>query len=114
MPSAQAQTVAPSIQVLQDVPLSDDASKHTVTAFVDWPQSATTGRHTHPGDEYAIVLKGAVEVKTGDDVRLYKAGEAYHNARGVVHETRMVGDEPAQTGVVLVVDKNTPLTQPVP
>jgi quercetin dioxygenase-like cupin family protein len=111
---ALAQPPAPQIKMLQDEPVSDDASKHAVTATADWPPGATTGLHTHPGDEYATVLEGAVEVTTeGKGAHIYKAGEAYHNARGVVHETRTAGEAPARTVAVFIIDKGAPLSQPV-
>ncbi len=99
--------------VLIDETVSGDESKHGVTLLVDWPVGAAVGDHTHPGDEYAYVLEGEVEVTTqGRGAKIYKAGEAYHNAKGVVHAARAVGDKPAKTLATLVADKGVPLSTP--
>ena len=104
----------PTLHLLADEPVSNDPAKHAVVATVDWPAGADTGRHTHPGDEYATVLEGTIEVTTdGKGAHVYKAGEAYHNARGAVHDTRNVGDGPAKTSAVFIVDKGVPTTTPV-
>jgi hypothetical protein len=49
----------------------------------DWPSLGITATSICDGD------RGTVEVVTdGQPPRRYTAGEAYHNTRGVVHETR--------------------------
>jgi quercetin dioxygenase-like cupin family protein len=107
----------PALHPILDEPYSPDASKHAVVLMVDWPVGADTGWHTHPGDEYATVLEGEVGIitKTGgaQSYHVYKAGEAYHNVRGVVHDARNVGAGPAKTVVVLIAPKGAQLSQPV-
>ena len=111
--SAAVRAEPPQIKILLDEPVSGDESKHAVTATAYWPPGAATGLHIHPGDEYATVLEGALEVTTQGKARLYKAGEAYHNARDVVHETRAAGTQPARSVAVFIVDKGVPLSEPV-
>jgi quercetin dioxygenase-like cupin family protein len=95
--------------------LSGDEAKETVVLMVEVAPGATTGRHKHPGDEYATVLDGTLELRVeGRDSRRVTAGDAYHNARDVIHETRNVGDTPARLAIVFVVEKGRPITQPVP
>ena len=107
----------PALHPILDEPYSPDASKHAVVIMVDWPVGADTGWHTHPGDEYATVLEGEVGIITksggAQSMHTYKAGEAYHNVRGVVHDARNVGDGPAKTVVVLIAPKGAALSQPV-
>lgn len=111
---AQTAAVAPKISVLLDDGVSGQPNLHSVTANIDWPAGASTGRHIHGGDEYAVVLEGAITVTSdGEAPRTYTAGQAYHNARGVVHEARNAAATPAKTVAVLIVDKGAPLTQPV-
>ena len=39
--------------------LSGDEGKETVVLAVEIAPGATTGRHKHPGDEYATILQGS-------------------------------------------------------
>jgi quercetin dioxygenase-like cupin family protein len=93
-------------------PVTGDNNKETVMIRVDWPPNVSTGRHTHPGDEYGTVLEGAViSQDEGGDWKTYSAGESYYKASGVVHETKS-GDQPAKTLNVFVVEKGKPMVQP--
>lgn len=107
---------APGIVVkpLLKTSLSGDATKDVVVAFGEFPPGASTGRHTHPGDEYATVLEGTLEILVdGQPARQVGAGEAYHNARDVVHETRGVGERAAKVVSTFVIDKGAPVLVPV-
>lgn len=93
--------------------LSGDDTKEAVIVTAEFAPGGTTGRHTHPGDEYATVLQGTLELcLEGREPRRVSAGEAYHNPKGVVHETRNVGDGPAQVASTFVIEKGKPLSQP--
>jgi quercetin dioxygenase-like cupin family protein len=94
--------------------VTGDAARDAVVARGELAPGATTGRHTHPGDEYAYVIEGTLELRSdGRPPRRVTAGEAYHNPRGVVHETRNVGDGVARLASVFVVDKGKPLIERV-
>jgi len=108
-PQATGFAVTPLLRT----PLSADASREVLVATGRFEPGGTTGRHTHPGDEYATVIEGTVEVvAAGQPPRRYTAGEAYHNARGVVHETRNVGQTLARVVSTLIVDAGRPLSEP--
>ena len=110
---AQAPGIA--VKPLLRTSLSGDAAKETLIVSAEIAPGATTGRHKHPGDEYASVLTGTLELRVeGHDVRRVSAGDAYHNPGGVIHETRNVGDVPAKVAIVFVVGKGKPLTEPAP
>jgi quercetin dioxygenase-like cupin family protein len=103
----------PNITVLADEPLSDNDKMHVVVGVTNWPPGGATQRHYHAGDEYAIVLEGAVEIDNdGEAPRIYKAGQAYHNKRGVVHVARNANDGPSKLSFVLITDKGSPLQVP--
>ena len=109
-----APATAPVIQVLSDDAVKGADGTHVVSAFIDWPAGADTGKHTHPGDEYSYVIIGTIEIDVeGQPPQIYKGGDSYHNARGVVHEAKNLGTRAAKTYAVLVLDKDVPLTQPV-
>ena len=108
-PQAAGFVVTPLLRT----PLSADASQEVLIATGQFEPAGTTGRHSHHGDEYATVIEGTVEVVTaGQPPRRYTAGEAYHNARGVVHETRNVGKARARVVSTLIVDSGRPLIEP--
>jgi quercetin dioxygenase-like cupin family protein len=108
-PQATGFAVTPLLRT----PLSADASREVLVATGRFEPAGTTGRHTHHGDEYATVIEGTVEVVTaGQPPRRYTAGEAYHNARDVVHETRNVGATQARVVSTLIVDTGRPLIEP--
>lgn len=113
--AASAQPAGIAIQPLLKAAVSDVAGKQTTIALVTFAPGATTGRHFHEGDEYATVLEGELELDVeGQPPRRVSAGTAYHNPKGVVHETRNAGSVPARISTVLVIDLGRPLTTPVP
>jgi quercetin dioxygenase-like cupin family protein len=101
-------------KLLQHESVSDAPGKEAYMLYVEFAPGATTGRHIHHGDEYATVVDGELQVNVeGQAPRLVKAGEAYHNAANVVHETKNVGSVPAHLITTFVVEKDKPLSDPV-
>jgi quercetin dioxygenase-like cupin family protein len=114
-PFANAQPTGITTQPLLKAPVSDVAGKQATIALATFAPGATTGRHVHEGDEYATVLEGELELNIdGQAPRHVSAGMAYHNPKGVVHETRNAGSAPARLSIVLVIDQGRPLATPVP
>ena len=104
-----------AIKVLLRTTVSGDASKEAIVASGELQPSATTGRHIHPGDEYGTVLQGELEISVdGQPAKRVKAGEAYHNARDVIHETRNVGAGVARIVSTFIIEKGQPISKPVP
>lgn len=113
--SANANAQAPGITAkpLLRTTLSGDDTKESVMMSVEFAPGSTTGRHTHPGDEYTVVLQGTLELSAeGRETRRVSAGDVYHNPRGLVHEGRNVGDTPARVAITFVIDKGKPISQP--
>jgi quercetin dioxygenase-like cupin family protein len=112
--SANAQAPGITAKPLLQTTLSGDDTKESVMLSVEFAAGSKMWRHTHPGDEYTVVLQGTVELSAeGRETRRVSAGEAYHIPRGLAHETQNVGDTPARIVHVFVVDKGKPLLQPV-
>jgi quercetin dioxygenase-like cupin family protein len=112
--SANAQAPGITAKPLLQTTLSGDDTKESVIVSVEFAAGSKMWRHTHPGDEYTVVLQGTVELSAeGRETRRVSAGEAYHIPRGLAHETQNVGDTPARIVHVFVVDKGTPIIQPV-
>lgn len=115
--SAQTLTPGPGVVIkpLLRTSFSGDERLEAVVVSAEFAPGAGTSRHSHPGDEYATVLEGTLELRSeGQTPQRIVAGEAYHNARGVVHETRNVGTVPVKVISTFIVDKGKPLLQPAP
>lgn len=98
---------------LMTAPVTGEPNKETVMIRVEWPANVSTGRHTHPGDEYGTVIEGALLSRDdGEEWKTYSAGQSYHKVTGVVHETK-TGDQPAKSINIFVVEKGKPLRQDV-
>ncbi|HET9229343.1 MAG TPA: cupin domain-containing protein [Thermoanaerobaculia bacterium] len=109
---SQPQGIVPKLLLRTTV--SGDDTRETVIATAEFAPGGTTGRHTHPGDEYAVVLQGTLEIRIeGQEPRRVNAGEAYHNAKGVIHETVNIGTEPARVASTFVIEKGKPVSEPV-
>jgi quercetin dioxygenase-like cupin family protein len=90
-----------------------DPGKETAMLAITIAPGGTSGRHVHPGDCYGTVFEGTLELRIeGREPRRVSVGDAWHNARGVVHELRNVGDTPVRVVNTLVVDKAKPRMQP--
>jgi quercetin dioxygenase-like cupin family protein len=81
----------------------------------EWPPGATTGRHTHPGDEYGTVVEGTLVTRQdGGEWKTLEAGQSYYVPAGVVHETRNTSEKPARSYNGFIVDKGKPRATPAP
>jgi quercetin dioxygenase-like cupin family protein len=95
--------------------VENEESKEAVMLAISIAPGGSSGRHTHPGDCYSTVVEGTIELRVeGREPRRVMSGEAWHNARGVIHELRNVGDTPIRVVNTLVVDKGKPRMQPAP
>lgn len=113
---AAAQPAPPTIQIapLLQQDLGGQPGRELRMFDVGWPPGAVLMPHMHPGEEFATVLDGTVDVRqTGGEWRTVRPGEAYHNAEGVPHEARNPGPQPARSINVFVLEKGKPLVQPV-
>ena len=96
-------------EVVSSVP-----SKEAYLLDIDWGVGSSTGRHIHPGDEYAEIVEGELQLNVeGQPAKVVKAGETYHNLAGIVHETKNISSKPARSIAVLIIDKGKPPTEPV-
>jgi quercetin dioxygenase-like cupin family protein len=107
-PAAPAAKATPLLKA----PYTADPNKEVVIVRIEWPANVSTPWHTHPGDEYATVLEGAVITQVdGAEPKTVAAGQSYHQPAGTVHMAR-TGNQPAITINVFVVDKDKPMMQP--
>lgn len=113
-PISYSQSPQVAKKILLKTSVSGDDTKEAVIVDAEFDKGATTGRHTHPGDEYTVVLEGTLELLAdGSETRRVGAGDAYHNPGGVPHEARNVGVGPARVIVTFIVEKGKAVTQAV-
>jgi quercetin dioxygenase-like cupin family protein len=92
--------------------------KRSVLAGAYWlvlcsQTEATTGRHTHFGEEITYVSDGEGELLiNGQALRKLKAGDGFIVPNGAIHEARATGSAPLKLVAVFTVDKGKPLTTP--
>jgi quercetin dioxygenase-like cupin family protein len=112
---AQSTAPPPKIKlVLKNEVVSSVPSKEAYMIDIEWGVGSTTGRHIHPGDEYAEIIEGELQLNVeGQPPKTVTVGESYHNLAGVVHETKNVSGKPARSIAVLIIDKGKPLSEPV-
>lgn len=89
------------------------AGREAVVAKVELSPGATSGRHTHPGDEISYVLDGEAKLFIdGASPRAVEAGESFVVPAGKIHELRNESGSPVHLVGVYVVDKGQPLATP--
>ena len=112
-----AQDAAPPPKVkllMKNEVVSSVPSKEAYLLDIDWGIGSSTGRHIHPGDEYAEIVEGELQLNVeGQPAKIVKAGETYHNLAGIVHETKNISGKPARSVAVLIIDKGKPPTEPI-
>lgn len=92
--------------------LGGDDTKAVVISFVNFGRGDEVPRHTHPGDDYTVVLQGTLELNVeGRKPRQLSAGDAFHAPRGVAHSVRVVGDASVRVIAFWVLDKGKPERQ---
>jgi quercetin dioxygenase-like cupin family protein len=106
----------PKVSTLMlEQPVSGLPDKVFTLITAEFPPGVSTGRHTHPGDEYGTVVEGTVLTRQdGGDWKTVKTGESYYVPAGIVHETKCMGDKTARTYNGFVVEKGKPRATPAP
>jgi quercetin dioxygenase-like cupin family protein len=112
--SALAQQVKVNMLVAE-APVTGIPDKVFTLITTEWLPGVSTGRHTHPGDEYGTVVEGTLVTRQdGGEWKALTTGQSYYVPAGVVHETKNTGDTPAKAYNVFVVEKGKPRVAPAP
>lgn len=100
--------------VLQQSDLSTPG-REVVQALAEIQPGASSGRHTHPGEEIAYVLAGPLVVEIdGKPVRTLQTGDAFLIPPGTIHNARNTGKGVAKVVATYVIEKGKPVATPVP
>src|SRR4030067_1965751 len=82
---ANAQVQKPILRA----PVSGDDTKEVLISSVELPPGFPVPRHTHPGDDYTVVLQGTLELNVeGREPKRVSPREAFYVPTGLVHYTR--------------------------
>jgi quercetin dioxygenase-like cupin family protein len=96
-------------------PVSGVPDKVFTMITAEFPPGVSTGRHTHPGDEYGTVVEGTVLTRQdGGEWKMVGVGQSYYVPAGVVHETKCMGDKTARTYNGFIIEKGKPRATTAP
>lgn len=113
--SAPAQQGPRVNTLVLEAPVTGVPEKVFTLITAEFPPGVTTGRHTHPGDEYGTVVEGSVVTRQdGGEWRTVAAGQSYYVPAGVVHETKNTAERVARTYNGFIIEKGKPRATPVP
>jgi len=111
---AQGQIPGVKVKTILKSTLTGDDTKEVIISSAEFAPGVILPRHTHPGDDYTVVLQGTLElIVEGREPRIVSSGEAFHVPNGLVHYTRVLGDTPVRIIAIWVVKKGKPAMSPV-
>jgi quercetin dioxygenase-like cupin family protein len=88
--------------------------RETVQVRAEFNPGAAVGKHTHPGEEVAYVLEGALQLEVeGKPPTTLKAGDTFFVPAGTVHAGKNVGSGPTKVLATYIVEKGKPLATQV-
>ena len=100
--------------LVAQTPVTGVPDKVFMLLTTDFPPGVSTGRHTHPGDEYGTLMEGAVMTRQdGGEWKTVSAGESYYVPANIIHETKNVGTVPAKAVNAFVLEKGKPRVTPI-
>lgn len=109
---AEAVRVVPLLtQALADLP-----TKEVAMLTVEYLPGGASRPHRHDAHVFVYVLEGTLRMQlAGGVVQILRAGQVFYEAPGDVHETsaNASATEPARFLVVMLKDKDRPLSRPV-
>jgi quercetin dioxygenase-like cupin family protein len=111
---SQAPAPNPNVKIYYTTPLEHDASRFVRLQSITIPPKEGNNFHRHPGDQWSAVQEGEVTLTIkGEAPRTLKVGDSVYIPRGTVHRNQNLGDKPARTIELNIMDKDKPLLEPV-
>ena len=112
--NAQGQIPGVKSSTILRTTLTGDDTKQVLITSGEFAPGVTLPHHKHPGDDYTVVVQGALELHVeGREPQRVSAGQAFHVPPGTVHYVRVLGDTPVHIVAFWVVEKGKPPMQPV-
>jgi quercetin dioxygenase-like cupin family protein len=98
--------------MLQDHPLTVK-DRHAVMSRSEFQPGASSGRHTHPGEELGYVLEGTLELTIdGKTPQRLKAGDVIFMPAGAIHDAKNVGTGTLKVVSTYVLEVGKPFATP--
>ena len=90
------------------------SGKAKITAFeFTVPVGAPVKPHTHSFPVLIMIQQGEIELTMDGKTKVYKAGDAFVEDVGIVHESRNIGNVPAKAIVVAIGVEGQKIVNPV-
>ncbi len=87
--------------------------REVVSAIAEFQAGATSGAHTHPGEEAGYLLEGSlVFEQAGKPTVTLKAGETFFVPAGTVHNATNKGTGRTRVLATYIVEKGKPIATP--
>jgi quercetin dioxygenase-like cupin family protein len=84
--------------------------REVVSAIAEFQPGATSGSHTHPGEEAGYLLEGTlVFEQAGKPAVTLKAGETFFVPAGTVHNAMNKGSSRTRVLATYIVEKGKPI-----
>jgi quercetin dioxygenase-like cupin family protein len=81
-----------------------------VHMLLDLDPGVWTPRHMHGGQEHILVTEGQLSLQRSGDVEVFRVGESWSNASGLVHAAGNDGGSFAQAAATFLLPAGRPLT----
>jgi len=95
--------------------LASTPGREVVQVLAEIQPGASSGKHTHPGEEIGYVQAGPVVVEVdGQAAKTFQTGESFIVAPGKIHNALNRGTGVAKVVATYVIEKGKPAATPVP
>jgi len=65
---------------------------NAMLTFFEFAPGAVLPEHSHPHEQITFVVRGALEFRLGDEVRVLRAGDGVCSPPGVVHGAKVLAE----------------------
>jgi quercetin dioxygenase-like cupin family protein len=104
----------PKPTVLITQPVAGLPDKEFLMISVEVPPGATSGLHTHPGDEYGTIVEGTLMVKIGkEDFKAVTVGQTFNAPQGTPMDIKNTSNQTVKVINILINEKGKPRSTPV-
>ena len=87
--------------------------REVVSAIAEFEPGATSGRHTHPGEEAGYILEGTLVLEQeGKPAVTLTAGKTFFIPAGTIHNATNSGSTGARVLATYIVEKGKPIATP--
>ncbi len=94
----RTQIIYPGSHIFAELLVSKISNKAMEPLYKVVPVGCSSSKeHRHIGEEFGYVLKGKLELKVGDQIRVLEPGDSFYFASTLPHSYKNVGDVDVET-----------------